>query len=64
MSKKPKRCRVYSYAPDKCMILYVSIPLLEMADAKKDGKAAIEEMASHYGDMMADLVRKTAREGT
>lgn len=60
---KPKKCRVYSYEPDKCVTLYVSVPIAEILDSAAHGEAAIEESVAHYADMLGQEVRRRM-EGT
>ena len=55
---KPKKCRVYSYHPDKCVTLYVNVPIAEILDCAREGKAAIDEAVSFHSDMLGQEVRR------
>lgn len=56
--RKPKKCRVYSYEPDKCVTLYVSVPIAEILDCAGHGKDAIDEAVAHYTDMLGQEIRR------
>lgn len=55
---KAKKCRVYSYHPDKCVTLYVNVPIAEILDCAREGKAAIDEAVSFHSDMLGQEVRR------
>ena len=48
MAKKRKaktpRIRIDSYDPDKCVVVYLAVPIQELKDAVKLGREAFDEM--------------------
>lgn len=64
MAKGESR-RVYSYAEKDCETVFVNLPVAELEDCAKEGKAAEDEMVAFFTDLLAGEIRsriKTRRD--